>query len=208
MLTPAEQDSLKAQAEADGAEARVGGVARRQLDGRTDATPDGSSHRERRPRPSPTTPTSSTTSPRGWSTASSTGTPVEQAVDLARIEKAVREILIAVGEDPDRDGLRAHAGPGRPGVRRAVRRPAGRPGAGPHHHLRGQPRRAGAGPRHRGDVALRAPPAAVPRAWRTSATSPASTGGSPACPSWPGWSRSTPGGRRCRSGSPRRSPTC
>jgi GTP cyclohydrolase I len=26
-------------------------------------------------------------------------------VDLARIEKAVREILIAVGEDPDRDGL-------------------------------------------------------------------------------------------------------
>jgi GTP cyclohydrolase I len=31
--------------------------------------------------------------------------PVEQAVDLARIEKAVREILLAVGEDPDRDGL-------------------------------------------------------------------------------------------------------
>jgi GTP cyclohydrolase I len=34
-----------------------------------------------------------------------TGTPVEQSVDLARIEKAVREILIAIGEDPDRDGL-------------------------------------------------------------------------------------------------------
>ncbi|MFY1689334.1 GTP cyclohydrolase I FolE [Plantactinospora sp. WMMB782] len=33
------------------------------------------------------------------------GGPVEDAVDLARIEKAVREILIAVGEDPDRDGL-------------------------------------------------------------------------------------------------------
>jgi GTP cyclohydrolase IA len=30
---------------------------------------------------------------------------VEDAVDLARIEKAVREILLAVGEDPDRDGL-------------------------------------------------------------------------------------------------------
>jgi GTP cyclohydrolase I len=30
---------------------------------------------------------------------------VEEAVDLPRIEKAVREILIAVGEDPDRDGL-------------------------------------------------------------------------------------------------------
>jgi GTP cyclohydrolase I len=28
-------------------------------------------------------------------------------VDLGRIEKAVREILIAIGEDPDRDGLRA-----------------------------------------------------------------------------------------------------
>ncbi|WP_285686170.1 GTP cyclohydrolase I FolE [Actinoplanes sp. NBRC 103695] len=33
------------------------------------------------------------------------GSPVEQAVDLPRIEKAVREILIAIGEDPDRDGL-------------------------------------------------------------------------------------------------------
>jgi GTP cyclohydrolase IA len=34
-----------------------------------------------------------------------TGVPVEQTIDLGRIEKAVREILIAVGEDPDRDGL-------------------------------------------------------------------------------------------------------
>jgi GTP cyclohydrolase I len=34
------------------------------------------------------------------------GVGVESAVDLGRIEKAVREILIAVGEDPDRDGLR------------------------------------------------------------------------------------------------------
>ncbi|GAB1694884.1 GTP cyclohydrolase I FolE [Krasilnikovia sp. M28-CT-15] len=30
---------------------------------------------------------------------------MEQVVDLPRIEKAVREILLAVGEDPDRDGL-------------------------------------------------------------------------------------------------------
>ena len=29
----------------------------------------------------------------------------EAGVDRARIEKAVREILEAVGEDPDRDGL-------------------------------------------------------------------------------------------------------
>jgi GTP cyclohydrolase I len=33
------------------------------------------------------------------------GGPVERAVDLPRIERAVREILIAVGEDPDREGL-------------------------------------------------------------------------------------------------------
>jgi GTP cyclohydrolase I len=33
------------------------------------------------------------------------GVPVEQTVDLERIERAVREILIAIGEDPDRDGL-------------------------------------------------------------------------------------------------------
>ena len=34
------------------------------------------------------------------------GGAVGDSVDLGRIEKAVREILIAVGEDPDRDGLR------------------------------------------------------------------------------------------------------
>jgi GTP cyclohydrolase I len=32
--------------------------------------------------------------------------PVEDRVDLGRIESAVREILLAVGEDPDRDGLK------------------------------------------------------------------------------------------------------
>ena len=32
--------------------------------------------------------------------------PVEKTVDLARIENAVREILLAIGEDPDRDGLK------------------------------------------------------------------------------------------------------
>ena len=34
-----------------------------------------------------------------------TGGPVDRVVDLPRIERAVREILIAVGEDPDREGL-------------------------------------------------------------------------------------------------------
>src|SRR4051812_40969388 len=31
--------------------------------------------------------------------------PVDSRVDLERIRRAVREILIAVGEDPDREGL-------------------------------------------------------------------------------------------------------
>ena len=30
---------------------------------------------------------------------------IPEGIDVARIEKAVREILIAIGEDPDRDGL-------------------------------------------------------------------------------------------------------
>jgi GTP cyclohydrolase I len=33
------------------------------------------------------------------------GVPVGRTVDLPRIEAAVREILIAIGENPDRDGL-------------------------------------------------------------------------------------------------------
>src|ERR1700750_57847 len=36
----------------------------------------------------------------------STGPPAAPQVDLPRIERAVREILAAVGEDPDREGLR------------------------------------------------------------------------------------------------------
>src|SRR3954453_3667856 len=33
------------------------------------------------------------------------GAPLTSSVDLPRIERAVREILAAVGEDPDREGL-------------------------------------------------------------------------------------------------------
>lgn len=39
------------------------------------------------------------------SLSSSNCTPASDAVDLPRIERAVREILAAVGEDPDREGL-------------------------------------------------------------------------------------------------------
>ncbi len=37
--------------------------------------------------------------------ASDGGVPAHGAIDTARIEAAIREILIAVGEDPDRNGL-------------------------------------------------------------------------------------------------------
>ena len=36
--------------------------------------------------------------------------PPEHRVDVPRIERAVREILIAIGEDPDREGLRGTPG--------------------------------------------------------------------------------------------------
>jgi GTP cyclohydrolase I len=34
------------------------------------------------------------------------GRPLHEVIDLASIEQAVRQILVAIGEDPDRDGLR------------------------------------------------------------------------------------------------------
>ena len=70
-------------------------------------------------------------------------------VDQPRIEAAVREILAAIGEDPDRDGLQRHPGPGGPHVRGDLRRPPGDARPPPAGHLRGRPRRDGHGPRHR-----------------------------------------------------------
>ena len=43
---------------------------------------------------------------------------IDTPMDLDRIAKAVREILDAIGEDPDRDGLRDTPDPGGPHVRR------------------------------------------------------------------------------------------
>jgi GTP cyclohydrolase IA len=48
--------------------------------------------------PGPSTNGGSTKSARGY-------VPIETPVDLDRIERAVREILEAIGEDPERDGL-------------------------------------------------------------------------------------------------------
>ena len=53
--------------------------------------------------------------------------PVDTPMDLDRIEQAVREILEAIGEDPDRDGLQRHPDAGRPDVRRDLRRAPRRP---------------------------------------------------------------------------------
>ena len=55
-------------------------------------------------------------------------------VDIETIKKAVRQILIAVGEDPDRDGLK-DAAAGRSHVRRDVFRIELRPRTAPQSRL-------------------------------------------------------------------------
>ena len=75
---------------------------------------------------------------------------MDTPMDLDRIAKAVREILEAIGEDPDRDGLRDT--PTRVG-RMYAEVCAGPARAGRHApggHVRGRPRRDGHGARHRG----------------------------------------------------------
>ena len=88
----------------------------------------------------------------------------------------MRELLLAIGEDPDRDGLRDT--PAR--VARAYAEIfAGLhdgPGRGAADDVRRGPRRARAGQGHPAVLDLRAPPGAVPRRRRTSATSRATDG--------------------------------
>ena len=83
--------------------------------------------------------------------------------DHDRAAAAVRELLIAIGEDPEREGLRDT--PAR--VARAYAEltdgPAPDAGGGAHHDLRHRARRDGARPRHRALVDVRAPPGAVHR---------------------------------------------
>ena len=130
----------------------------------------------------------------------SDGSGPEKPIDLDRIERAVREILEAIGEDPDRDGL----------VRTPLRiaKMYEEIFAGiredPSHHLtvtfEAEPRRDGDGPRHPAafacvnTISSRSPGA------RTSRTSPAPTAASPGCRRSPGWSTGSPNARRCRSG--------
>ena len=91
--------------------------------------------------------------------------PVDPAggVDLARAEKAVRELLVA-----DRRGSRPRraardAGSRGACLRRGVRRAVRRPGRGPADDLRREPRRARPGQGHPDLLDLRAPPRAVAR---------------------------------------------
>ncbi len=58
------------------------------------------------PSQAPFVPDETSTAP-GNGQGALTGPSVRAAVDLERLAAAVREILIAVGEDPDREGLRA-----------------------------------------------------------------------------------------------------
>ena len=118
----------------------------------------------------------------------------------ARREAAVRELLIAVGEDPDRDGSAGH--PAR--VARAYAEIFAGLFVDPddvlRDDLRREPRRAGAGQGHPAVLDLRAPPGAVARDGRGRLHPGRRTAGSPGCPSSPAWSTSTPAARRCRSG--------
>ena len=85
------------------------------------------------------------------------------AFDHERAAAAVRELLIAIGEDPEREGLRDTPAPRRPRLRRADRRAPSVARGRADHGLRHRPRRDGAGPRHRALVDVRAPPGAVHR---------------------------------------------
>ena len=109
-------------------------------------------------------------------------------VDKPRIERAVREILEAIGEDPDRDGLRARRAADRRHVRGDLRRAPRGPAPPPRDHVRGRSRRDGDGPRHPALQLVRAPPRPVhghgPRRLHPRTT----TAASPGCRSWPGWS--------------------
>ena len=119
--------------------------------------------------------------------------------DLPRAEAAVRELLIAVGEDPEREGLRET--PAR--VAWAYQELL----VG----MRTNPEEVLTTTFDMGhdemilvkDIELwsMCEHHLVPfTGSRTSGTSRRTTAGSPACPSWPGWSTCTPAGPRSRSG--------
>jgi hypothetical protein len=108
--------------------------------------------------------------------------------DLPRIERAVREILVAIGEDPERDGLRDT--PAR------VARAYAEQFAG----LRQRPADVLTTVFDAGHDEMVIVNSSRSSASRTSATSRTSKARSLDSPNWPGWSMSTPGVRRSRNG--------
>ena len=135
-----------------------------------------------------------------WSTASPARGRVRARTTPSAPRRPSASSSLAIGEDPERDGLLET--PARvarmyaevfAGLRQRAR---GRP----HHDLRARSRRDGARARHRGVQPAASTTWCRSSARPTSATSRAPTAASPGCPSSPGWSTSSPSGRRCRSG--------
>ena len=121
-------------------------------------------------------------------------------LDRPRAEAAVRELLIAVGEDPDREGLRDT--PAR--VARAYAEVFAGLYTDPDTVLdttfdEGHQELVLV-TRHPDVLDLRAPPAAVPRCRARRLHPGRRRPGHRACRSSPGWSTCTPAARRCRSG--------
>lgn len=69
--------------------------------------------------------------------------------DEKRAENAVRELLISVGEDPDREGLRETPGRVARAYREIFMRPVAEAGRGPDDDVRPRARRDGPGEGHR-----------------------------------------------------------
>ena len=84
----------------------------------------------------------------------------------------MREILIAIGEDPDRDGLLRTPRRVAEMYARDLRRSARRPGAPSRRDVRSEPRRDGHGARHPALLVVRTPPRRRSTGTRTLRTSP------------------------------------
>ena len=132
--------------------------------------------------------------------------PAPNGVDLERIERAVREILFAIGEDPERDGL---------GARRVASPSMYAEIFAGLHEDPSQHLVTTFEAEHDEMVMVRDIPLysicehhLIPfHGTRTSRTSRTRTVASPASRSWRDSSTATPSARRYRNGSPRRSPT-
>ena len=94
---------------------------------------------------------------------SRTATPRIRTFDQQRAEAAIRELLFAIGEDPEQAGFAGHSGPRRSRLPRDVRRALHRPRLGAEHHVRRRARRAGDSQGNPAVLHLRAPSGVVPR---------------------------------------------